>query len=181
MDKVTFNETEHLLVSLPLESVIEGVYLRGYVGSVYTGDGWENHSRATRNEYDDLKKQLTLSGFEPAIGSSYILDKKPYNSYTKLGRVWVTYRDIPNDYVYAPYFASFDKEYEIEFDYDLSAISSKNKEYVFDYRYNLSDVIEMEKLYSYDNNLKEYYGQEFKYRQLFMMYILNFLKKALID
>lgn len=167
VDNVTFNETEHLRVSLPLESVIEGMYLRGYVGSVYTGNKWEIHNKDTKKEFEKLKEGISLEEYEPAVGSSYILNKEPYNSYTKEVQVGITYRDIPKDYIYAPYFTSFDKEYGIRFDYDLATRSNKNKnQYIFDYRYGLSDLMKNGvELPSHDSSLQEYYDEEEKYRR----------------
>lgn len=167
VDKVTYDETEHLVVSAPLNSVLEGIYLRGYVGSVYTGDSWEIHNRNTRKSYEDIRRNGLLEGYEPSIGNSLILNNKIFNLYTRQGRIRITYRNSNNDYAYAPYFTSFTKENEVEYEYDLGVIPKKNKTAnTFDYSYNVSNLLEnIMGLNLYDSEPEEYLAQEEKYRE----------------
>lgn len=165
VDKVSFDQTEHLRVTMPLQSVIEGMYLKGYVGSVYTVDSWEIHSRNIRRNYEDVMKDVSLEGFEPAIGASFILGKEPYNLFTKEGRIEITYRNNNNRYVYAPYFTSF--EDKVDFEYDLGAIPKGGKVAgSFDYRYDLANLFDYNiDIISYDDEFQEHFQQEKKYRE----------------
>lgn len=165
VDKVTFDQTEHLKVTMPLQSVVEGIYLKGYVGSVYVGDSWEIHSRNIRRNYEEMMKNVSQKGFEPAIGASFMLGKEPYCLFTKGGKIEVIYRNNNNRYVYAPYFTSF--ENEVDFEYDLGAIPKDGKvANAFDYRYDLTNLFDYNiNVFSYDDEFQEHFKQEKKYRE----------------
>ena len=163
VDKVNFDDSEHLIVKAPLDSVIEGLYLKGYVGSVYTGENWEIHGSNKRKVYEDMMENIS-EGFEPAIGASFVLNKEPYSMYTNKGNVEITYKKNNINYVLAPYFTSF--EGKVDFEYDLGAISKDGKvANVFDYRYDLSNLLNYKiDIISYDKEFQAHLDNERIYR-----------------
>jgi hypothetical protein len=65
VDQVNFNGSKQLIITAPLASVAEGIYLKGYVGSVYTGRSWEEHSDADDEKYKELLAKLPSDKFVP--------------------------------------------------------------------------------------------------------------------
>lgn len=141
VDQVIYDNTEHLYVTAPLKSVLEGIYLKGYVGSVYTGDRWKTHNRKDKEKYEKLMANIPQGKFEPAIGSSILLGHYPYRNFVQMGRIGMTYINANKNYIYAPYFTSFKEKDGIKFDYDLAVRPSKEiKIATYDYHYNLAEM-----------------------------------------
>jgi len=142
VDKVVYDNTEHLLVKAPLSSVSEGIYLKGYVGSIYTGDSWKTHTGEIIDRYEDIMNGINGDDFEPAIGSTIFLDHYPYRFYAKKGRYTVTYLKADNRFIYAPYFSLFTDKDKVRFEYDLAAMAEEDiKVGTYDYYYNLENGI----------------------------------------
>ena len=138
VDQVTYDETEHLQITVPLKSVIEGIYLRGYIGSMYTGDSWKPHSRQVIENYEKMTARISQEEFEPAIGNTIFLNQAAYRLFINKGRIDITYLKANKNYIYAPYFTTFQDKDEIEFEYDLAAKSDTGMSIgTFDYRYNV--------------------------------------------
>ncbi len=143
VDQVNFNETEHLQVSAPLQSVIEGIYLKGYIGSEYTGDSWETHSRQTRKSYAEMMDDISQEEYDPTTGNSLLLCDFPYRFFVNQGRIDISYINANKNYAYAPYFTIFNEKDGVTFDYDLAAVSDKDIKFAsYDYSYNLLDISE---------------------------------------
>lgn len=174
VDQVIYDETEHLHVKAPLKSVLEGIYLKGYVGSVYTGDSWKTHTREFRKNYEEFMADVSGDYFEPAIGSSILLNHYPFRFFTHKGRIGITYKKANKHFVYAPYFSDFKEKDGVRFEYDLAITSDKElKIGTYDYFYNLIDGINDNFLKNYDifqngisidSDLYEYKKNEEKYR-----------------
>lgn len=142
-DSVSYDETEHLQIKVPLKSVLEGIYLKGYVGSVYTGDSWDTHTRQIKDSYNKLMDRISLYETHPAIGSGLLLSKFPYSLFVDQGRAEITYKNANRKYVYAPSFTSFKNNNNVGFDYDLGVTSDKGlKDINLEYSYNLSNLIQ---------------------------------------
>ncbi|TAH74820.1 MAG: transglutaminase domain-containing protein [Anaerolineaceae bacterium] len=184
VDQVNFDDSEHLRIKVPLQSVIEGIYLRGYIGSEYTGDSWKTHSRQIRNNYSDMMDKISQDVYDPIKGNTIFLNQYPYSSYVNQGRYEVSYLNANKNYIYAPYYTMFKEKDEVTFEYDLGAVSDKGMTAAsYDYNYNLpgimnnidydllsalgsllgndelaniSDYTELKKLYKYYENEKIY-------------------------
>ena len=149
VDQVIYDETEHLHIRAPLQSVIEGIYLKGYIGSRYTGDSWETHARQSKKNYDEMVSKISLEDYEPAIGATILLDQIPFRDNINQGRIEISYDRANRKYIYAPYFTMFDEETEVSFEYDLSAIANKEVEVgIYNYCYNLPDYSDYTMLYN---------------------------------
>lgn len=143
VDQVSFDETEHLQITVPLQSVIEGIYLKGYIGSEYTGDSWETHSRQTRKSYDEMMANISQEDYDPAIGSAVLLSHNPYRAYVNQGRIDIRYTNARQNYIYTPYFTIFEENDGVSFNYDLAAVSDKDMRVeTYEYSYNLSEIME---------------------------------------
>lgn len=167
VDQITHDGTEHLNIKAPLQSVIEGIYLKGYVGSEYTGESWDIHSRERRKSYNQMLANISREDFEPAIGVSILLGNIPYIKYISQGRIEIEYDRANRNYAYAPYFTMFNENDMISFEYDLGFVSDKhNNKAVYDYSYNLSNYsfFNDSGLYTEKSNLKRYLKNEKIYR-----------------
>lgn len=141
--QVVFDESEHLQVTAPLQSVIEGIYLKGYIGSEYTGDSWDTHSRQIVKNYDVMIADISQEEFDPPSGGSLLLSHIPYRFYANQGRIDLRYIKANPNYAYAPYFTIFKDKDGVSFEYDLSAVSDKDiRAASYDYSYNLSEIVE---------------------------------------
>ena len=139
VDQVTYDNSEHLQIRAPLDSVMEGIYLKGYIGSVYTGNRWDTHTKDIKENYENMISKISAREFEPAIGSSILLNQLAYRLFILQGSIDITYLRANSKYVYAPYFTWFKNNNDIIFDYDLAVISDKKiKAESFDYCYNLT-------------------------------------------
>lgn len=143
VDQIRYDESEHLHIKAPLQSVIEGIYLKGYVGSEYTGDSWDTHSRRIRKNYNEMISNISQEDYEPAIGASVLLNQSPYRNDINQGKIEVRYDKANRKYIYAPYFTIFSEKNEVSFEYDLAATSDKRIEVgIYNYSYNLPNYID---------------------------------------
>ncbi len=186
VDSVSFAETEQLKLIAPLKSVSEGMYLKGYVGSVYTGDSWKGHSKATEKKYEKLIEAYQEDRFEPVNQTVSLLKQigelkkeRPYwitpnteDIYQQTfefmkGTIQIEYKDANKKYIYAPYFTSFDTSDSARYEQDLYAAPRlKEEEYVFDYYFNLNIKEELsEYLKLYQESLGELSETERVYRR----------------
>lgn len=175
VDEVTYDDAEHLKVTVPLKSVIEGIYLKGYIGSVYTGDSWETHSKPIQKNYEDMIAGIPKEEFEPAMGSSMLLSRLPYRYFIRQGRIDITYLLANKKYVYAPYYTVLKDKAGISYENDLAAISDTNmKTVTYDYSYNISELSNLSNdftlftsgiLHTEDTKFLRYSEHELKYRK----------------
>lgn len=70
--EVVFTQSEQLYLTVPLLSVSNGIYLKGYVGSTYTGDRWEGLSNKDKTKYKHLKEKNT--NYESVMQTYYLLN-----------------------------------------------------------------------------------------------------------
>lgn len=70
-DDISFDGKTVLEVTIPKSD--ETIYLRGFVGSVYTGRSWEQLSSAKLRELDSITSSFTVDGLSPLLMDSYNL------------------------------------------------------------------------------------------------------------
>jgi hypothetical protein len=183
--QVRYTNTEHLLVTAPLTSVTEGIYLKGYVGSVYTGDKWEGHSRESTKQYQSLLNQIAVEEFTPInqvcmlinrftrisvnvpVGSSRI--GSPLFHYY-LGKMNIKYKVANKKYLYAPYFTDYGQMNQMEYIQDLYSAPMKNKnnyeiDYYFDIQLGVNDSL------SDFGTMQKDLGEYSKYEKLYREYV----------
>ncbi len=150
--KVVYTNSEQLMIKAPLDSLSEGIYLKGYVGTEYTGDSWEGHTAADRKLYDKLLKNTFNNKFQPVNQMNQLLKQmvknlEPYSAmdlsipeyHIIRSRMTVKYINANKNYIYAPYFTNYNLLDEIRYEDDLYATPLERKNsYEFNYYYNLA-------------------------------------------
>lgn len=142
VDQVVYDNSEHLFVKAPMSSISEGIYMIGYVGSVYTGDSWEDHTQEINDRYERLKKEFDWEGYDPAAGSTVFLNLYPNSFVFDRGKIEVTYLKADSRYTYAPYFSIFSVNNNVRYDRDLMIMNNANlKAQTYEYYYNVFEGI----------------------------------------
>ena len=175
VDQVSFTDSEHLRIRLPLPSAYEGLYLKGYVGSVYTGDSWEEGDKEIAKKYETLQEIIPLEKFSPMNQVSMLLEQIATTKsnggsgeeYQFLkGTIKITYADANKNHLYLPYFTKYDTLDKIAYKQDLYVVPTvKSNQYELDYYFDISigdqsstffDAHLPEKLIEYSQYEKEY-------------------------
>lgn len=185
VDRIQYSNTEHLTISVPMGSLTNGMFLKGYVGSEYTGDSWESHPKAVKDSYKEIQKQFQDTNYKPANGSTLFLQNisllKSMEDSTNLsgeeldlfkyalfkGKISIQYKAADKNHIYAPYHTDYEAEGTAKYRWDLYAEPIKKKSsYEFDYYYNVlmdDDFINL--LQPNDQRLLEYSEDEKLYRE----------------
>ncbi|HHX13212.1 MAG TPA: transglutaminase domain-containing protein, partial [Clostridiales bacterium] len=155
VDHVSYTDTEHLRVVAPVPSAIEGIYLKGYVASIYTGDSWEDDSLDMEYKYNNFKR-ISEDKFSPMNQVSRLLEQvrglkntiiaedlleepKDYRYQFFKGKINVEYVEANKNFLYLPYFTDHKSLPFSEYNLDLYGIpSSKGEPYSANYYFNIS-------------------------------------------
>lgn len=150
-DHVTYDETEHLKITVPITSITEGIYLKGYVGSEYTGSSWNGHTKAERESYQKIQDAIAAETHYPVNLSTLLLKEISRTNYNPgiskgidnfefyKGTISIKYKAANEGYIYAPYLTDFAASGEAKYSTDLYAAPIKEKSsYDFDYYYGIS-------------------------------------------
>lgn len=182
--QVQYQNTKQLVITAPIGSIEEGIYLKGYVGSVYTGDRWEKHSPQMQEEYKRLSQKLPLERFSPVNQMSEFLghlgaeegeqaissgeEVRRYEYSTVKGTMKVEYTGANKKYLYAPYFTDYDALDNLIYEQDLYAVPIR-KEDSYELRYNFNVYrINAPEFYQV---LSEKLGDYANYEQLYRDYV----------
>ncbi len=97
--QIRFEFKDVLQVTMPRSP--DTVYLRGFVGSVYTGRSWEELSNGKLRELDEITENFSMDGLSPLLFDSYNLKNAP----TILPNYSFTVKNIAanQNYMYLPY------------------------------------------------------------------------------
>lgn len=98
-DRITFSNTPVLQVTMPKSR--ETVYLRGFVGSVYTGKSWEELPASALNELDSINSSFETQGLNTLTFDSCNL--RAANPAITEYSFSVTNLAAGEDYLYMPY------------------------------------------------------------------------------
>lgn len=130
------------------------LYLKGYTGSVYTGNEWVDFPDEIYNENASMFKQFDLSGKHPQdMLSSYIFNRYDRNSVN----VTVTPKYKNEKYSYIPYISRYIDETSYTND---TLVSLNNKE---SYSFNVNKIQITSRnlpeiLSGFDDSINEYYS-----------------------
>lgn len=98
-DRITFSNDTVLQVTIP--KTPDTIYLRGFIGSVYTGNSWERLSNSAAAEEKNLTSGFLTEGLDPLLMDSYSLKRTsagiPEYSFT------VQNISTDSEYLYMPY------------------------------------------------------------------------------
>lgn len=153
--EVKYTNSEQLVVTTNVESAREGIYLKGYVGSVYTGDSWEGHSKVDEIKYEQVLNKLSNKEFQPENQAFNLFDLMlnvnetsdtqmqnfessalPNDIYK--GKMKIEYKEANQKFIYAPYFTDYELLDQIYYEQDLYPAPSIEKgQYDFDYYFSM--------------------------------------------
>ena len=188
VDQINYDETEQLKVSVPLKSITEGIYLKGYAGAVYTGDSWEGHSKETKKRYMELQNKLSSEEFQPAnvsttflkrlsllsvavdSSTARVLKNSEENQYQyQQGTITIEYTGANKKHIYAPYMTDFDSSKAAKYEDDLYAVpADKDDSYEFDFYFSLRMD---DKLAEYLTPTKSKLGNYDQYEKLYRDFV----------
>jgi len=145
--KVEFNGNEQLRITADYDAIKDGLYLKGYVGSIYTGDRWTGHGDEESIFYRDLIKEIPdeYHPMHQTIELAYNGWLSGHVNEFDSRQIKVEYVFANRRFLYAPYYTDFRKMKNINYKYDLYASSSRQlPSYTFKY-YDLLDMTRLEK------------------------------------
>lgn len=185
--EVKFDNSDQLLITVPISSADEGIYLKGYVGSVYTGDKWEEHSKTTTKKYNQLLKQLPTEEFPAVNQVNLLLNQAAERSYSApstmineaisfrinyqiiQGKLKLEYKGANKKFIYAPYFTNYENLDQVYYKQDLYCAPSKKKDsYEFDYYFNLDLSDNIEHMF---HGMEATMGEYSKYEKLYKNFV----------
>lgn len=102
---ISFDDETVLQVTMPKSG--ETVYLRGFVGSVYTGRSWEELPASRLRELNEITDNFTLNGLSPLLLDSYNLkySRDVTSPSSSLPQYSFAVKNVSasRDYLYMPY------------------------------------------------------------------------------
>ena len=137
----------------------DAIYLKGYVGSTYTGDGWTNLSDSEYKEYTKMLNDFDKNVIIQNLNSDYwkmISDQQIISA--PLNKISITNVADEVRFLYAPYNTVYPQNDDVTYKYD-SYVMKKNSEkydvsfYNADYEFNINNQI------NYSNPLGEEYSK----------------------
>ncbi|MCI6188525.1 MAG: transglutaminase-like domain-containing protein, partial [Clostridium sp.] len=153
VESVEYDNKTDLIVKV--EQFNDDIYLKGYVGEVYTGRSWENISSSTYRKYKKLLGDICTQNLNYEAAEQYI-------SYYEEEKIIQIENVGANDkYIYAPYNANYEFNKDIFNFHNDSFVSPKANKKSYSFYYYP---------YEFDNYLytqfdEEYLEKENKYRE----------------
>ena len=153
VESVEYDNKTDLIVKA--DQFNDDIYLKGYVGEVYTGRSWENISSSTYRKYKKLLGDICTQNLNYEAAEQYI-------SYYEEEKIIQIENVGANDkYIYAPYNANYEANKDIFNFHNDSFVSPKANKKSYSFYYYP---------YEFDNYLytqfdEEYLDKENKYRE----------------
>ena len=176
--KVEYDGSEQLRIVADIRSVWDGVYLKGFVGSNYTGDRWVGHTDDDTDDFRALMEELP-EDYHPI----HQMIELAYNGWGEnlirdlaLRRMEVEYVGANKRFLYSPYITDFSEMDNINYKQDLYTTPGRRRSsYTYEY-YDLIDMMRPEETVRlmtavYYSTLDDEY---FKYERLYR----NFVEQA---
>lgn len=180
-NEVKYDGDEHLVVKVPISSITDGIFLRGYVGSEYAHDSWEKHTRPMIQSYEAMRARINdeIQPVNLSImfmeGIAELKNQLGYESLAMTGgmdfykgRIVISYKNANKGFIYSPYLTDFASSDEVDYMYDLYAAPDiKKDKYEFNYYYGITvdeDALDYNTGRQYIPALKSYIDHEKVYR-----------------
>lgn len=167
VDSIEYDNKTDLIVKV--DQFNEDIYLKGYVGEVYTGRSWENISSSTYRKYKKLLSDICTQNLNYEAAEQYIskiyknILSDNYNQYLNEEKKIIQIENVGanNKYIYAPYNANYESNKDIFNFHNDSFVSPKANKKSYSFYYYP---------YEFDNYLytqfdEEYLDKENKYRE----------------
>ncbi|MDF2511712.1 MAG: hypothetical protein K0S04_1578 [Herbinix sp.] len=157
VDRVEFDNSEQLVISTNYAGIKDGVYLKGYVGSVYTGHRWIGHSTPSDRIYEELFADWFMEPFL-LVNDEYrlisALTKSAYPSRKSvegmlatdyyMSKMYIKYKAANRNYLYVPYYPEYNGMKNIGFRQDLySTLEGRSRNYFITYYHYQSKAKEL--------------------------------------
>lgn len=140
---IKFKGTEQLVITAPEDAVRNGIYLKGYVGSDYTGKSWEGHSDEARDRYQEVMGAVSAEDFSPVNQLVQYLNESGQigdNSYYRPNMIHIDYKAASKKYYYLPYYLDYDSLDNAGYIQDLYAYPKKKQDEYTMFFYNSDRV-----------------------------------------
>ncbi|HHU73108.1 MAG TPA: transglutaminase domain-containing protein [Clostridiales bacterium] len=192
--EVEFDNSEHLRIILPSFLGEQGLYVKGYVGTNYTGDRWDGHTAGDKKKYQALLEKIPSEEFDPMNMSVSLIEKitKPYSnqtfydyytlsliqSFIYKAKLKIEYVDANKKYLYVPYLSDYNQIAEKKYVQDLYVTARDGKEsYELDfYNYmSIGKIINNDEREVITDNLK--LGTYTKYEKIYRDFVYDVYTK----
>lgn len=157
--EVEYTESEQLRVTALRRSIESGLYLKGYVGSVYTGKRWKEHSDKMKEEYKRLSATFAKEDFNPVNILGQFMENNSGEGYLfpmeEKSEMTIEYENANKNFLYVPYITDYSQLGNIKYVQDLYVEPKKKKNSYtlqFDDRLFSTDT---SKITSYYSNMRE--------------------------
>lgn len=190
VDEVVFTQSEQLTVLAPYSSIENGLYLKGYVGSVYTGTSWDAHEAEEKEAYQKLLKKENWDAYSPFNQISNLLLKNESGNgviyefsgwmdsawtLAHRGQIRINYKGATERFLYVPYHMNVSQYINTEPVQDLYIKPKiKEKEYEWDYYFN-PDYTFLSLVY---NTLEPYYSPFYQQEKLYREFVYDAYTKV---
>lgn len=166
VEEVVYTQSEQLTVLAPYASIKNGLYLKGYVGSVYTGTSWDSHEEEDAKAYQELARQQYWDAYDPFNHLSRILEMYGADDVAHRGKIKISYKGATERFLYVPYYMNVSEYQKAEPVLDLYIKpKKKKKEYEWDYIYKIDT---MSPLTEYETEREDSYFQQQELYQSFV-------------
>lgn len=176
--KVEYDGSEQLRIITDIKSVWDGVYLKGFVGSNYTGDRWVGHTDEDAAEFKALLEELP-EDYHPI----HQMIELVYNGWNanlindlRRRHMEVEYVGANKRFLYSPYITDFSLMDNINYKQDLYTTPGRRQSsYSYEY-YDFIDMIRQEDTIRLLTAIyySALYDEYFEYEKLYR----NFVEKA---
>lgn len=129
--KVEFNGSEQLVITAPQDAFDRAIYLKGYVGSDYTGYSWGGHSQEMEDAYKEMLSRIPQDAFEPINQMSQMVDRYIQDglvSSINEDSMDIRLVDANRNFIYVPYFTDYNELSNIKYKQDLYAAPVKKND-----------------------------------------------------
>lgn len=129
--EVQFGHSTQLTLQVP--NINEDIYLKGYVGTSYTGEAWEGIPKDKLSEYKKLLKYLDKEGFSSNFQTINLFNLCQVNDIAlplriQYAKYQLNYKNANKNFLYAPYYTLFLEDEVVDEELYVSP-KEKNKKY----------------------------------------------------
>ena len=133
VDGIEYDNKTDLIIET--DNLYNDIYLKGYVGEVYTGRSWKNLSSSSYRKYKNLLYGICTQNLNYEGVREYFSFQGESESIIKIQNV-----DGNNDYIYAPYNANYEDNIDIFNFHNDSFVSPKLNKKTYSFYYYPEEI-----------------------------------------